>query len=79
MASRMIALVFLARMRLSLSVRSRLNDTASSEIDAGFGGKPTDVLQFWLCRLKPSTGLKRSRSAFSARPFRRLQPHARRD
>ena len=35
---------------------------------AGCGGVPTDVRQFWLCRLKPITGDTLSRSAFSSWP-----------
>ena len=54
----MIAAVFFARMRRGLSLRASSCATASSEIDAGFGGRPTDVDQFWLCRLKPITGFE---------------------
>ena len=37
-------------------------------MDAGFGGSPTPVPQPWLCRLKPTSGFRRSRSALRARP-----------
>ena len=56
------------RRRPAFSVRSLSYATDSSEIDAGLGGSSMDVRQFWLCRLKPTSGFRRSRSALSARP-----------
>ncbi len=69
---RMIAQVRLARTRPGVSVRASSKATARSEIEAGFVF-PADVRQLWLCRLKPSAGCRRSRSAFSTQAFRRLQ------
>ena len=60
-------------MRPGLSLRASSNETASSDIAAGLPVLPTDVRQFWLCRLNPMGGFSRSRSALSARPSGRLQ------
>ena len=70
----MTAQSFLVSSRPSFSERASSYATDSSEIEAGFGGSPTDVRQPWLCRLKPTRGCTRSRTRLQRAALRRLQP-----
>jgi hypothetical protein len=52
----MTAQIFFVRTRPEFSLRFSSYATDSREMDAGFGGSPTEVRQPWLCRLNPTFG-----------------------
>ncbi len=74
----MTAHSFFVSVRPGLPERCSSNATESSEIDAGFGGSPTEVRQFWLWRLKPTVGDKASAQRLQDLPLRASAAAARR-